>query len=139
VFCSFRSRMSDCFCAPRGVAIVYHRYRQPKGPETDCDPLYADHTHVLLGLKPSIAPSDLIGDIKQDRPITSTSRDGSAADFPGRKGMARFLFRTHIWIVWRTIFAIKRRIIAKNRFNRNTRNFWNGITFRMTSVTFSSR
>src|SRR5438046_9638901 len=23
-----------------------------------------DHTHILLGLKPSIAPSDLIGDIK---------------------------------------------------------------------------
>jgi putative transposase len=23
-----------------------------------------DHTHVLLGLKPNIAPSDLIGDIK---------------------------------------------------------------------------
>jgi len=25
-----------------------------------------DHTHLLLGLKPSIAPSDLIGDIKTE-------------------------------------------------------------------------
>src|SRR5207245_11239369 len=49
-----------------------------------------DHTHMLVGLTPNIAPSELIGDIKTDQLITSTSGDGSGVIFPGRKATGRF-------------------------------------------------
>jgi putative transposase len=55
-----------------------------------------DHTHILIGLKPDQAASDLIGRKKTDRVITSTNSDGLAAIFRGRKDLARFLFRIHI-------------------------------------------
>jgi REP-associated tyrosine transposase len=41
-----------------------HRNCHTKRAETDCDLFYARSHHVLLGLKPNIAPSELIGDIK---------------------------------------------------------------------------
>lgn len=44
----------------RYIAGIVTRQRQ-KLIAVHCMP---DHTHVLLGLKPSIAPSDLIGEIK---------------------------------------------------------------------------
>src|SRR6266480_4142134 len=52
-----------------------------------------DHTHILLGLKPNEAPSDLIGRIKTDRAITSTTSDGLAAVFRDRRGLVHFPFR----------------------------------------------
>jgi REP element-mobilizing transposase RayT len=55
-----------------------------------------DHTHILLGLKPDEAPSALIAKIKTAQLITSTSRNGLAAVFHGRKDLARFLFRIRI-------------------------------------------
>jgi hypothetical protein len=54
-----------------------------------------DHTHILVGLKPDEALSDLIGRIKLDQPITSTNSDGLAAVFRGRKGLVHFLFHIH--------------------------------------------
>jgi hypothetical protein len=97
-----------------------------------------DHTHILLGLKPSIAPSDLIGDSRPDRPITSMSRSGSDAGSPGRKALARFPFRIRMWIAWPTTFAIKTCIIAKNHFNKNISNFWSGIASRSINAMFSN-
>ena len=55
-----------------------------------------DHTHILIGLKPDEAASDLIGRIKTGTSITSTNSDGLAVIFPGRKDLARFPFRIHI-------------------------------------------
>jgi putative transposase len=52
-----------------------------------------DHTHILLGLKPDEAPSDLVGRIKPARLIISTSSDGLVAVLHGKKGLAPFLFR----------------------------------------------
>jgi REP element-mobilizing transposase RayT len=56
-----------------------------------------DHTHLLLGLKPNIAPSDLIVTSKLVRPITSTRRSGSDAGSRGKKALARFPFRIRMW------------------------------------------
>ncbi len=83
-----------------------------------------DHTHVLLGLKPNIAPLDLMG---------------SAVGFHGRKVTARFPSPIHIWIVRPTTFAIKRRIIAESRSNKSISNFWGAIMFHTISGIFSSR
>src|SRR5947199_6712435 len=84
-----------------------------------------DHTHVLLSLKPNIAPSDLIGDIK-----TGSTNHINEQRWIG----CRFSWQE----VWPATFAIKRRIIAKSHFNRNILNFWSGITFHTISVIFSS-
>jgi hypothetical protein len=93
-------------------------------PRDYCMP---DHSHVLLGLKPNIAPADL------------TSRDGSAVGFHGRKVTARFSSPIHIWIVWPTAFAIKRPITAESRSNNSILNFWGAIMFHTISVIFSRR
>ena len=55
-----------------------------------------DHTHILIGLKPDEAPSDLIGRIKPARATISMNGNGLAVIFPGRKDLARFQFRIHI-------------------------------------------
>src|SRR5262249_36080721 len=96
-----------------------------------------DHTHVLLGLKPNIAPSELIGDIRRDRQIILTSRDGWGVIFHGRKATARFLSPIRTWIVWLSTFAIKKRTIVESLFNANMWTFWSDITFHTMSVIFS--
>jgi REP element-mobilizing transposase RayT len=98
-----------------------------------------DHTHVLLGLKPSIAPSDLIGDIKTGSTNHINEQRWIGCRFSWEEGYGAFPFRTHIWIVWPNTFATKRCIIAESRSNRNTWNFWSGIAFHIISVTFSNQ
>ncbi len=82
-----------------------------------------DQTHMLVGLTPNIAPSELIGDIKTDQLITSTSGDGSGVIFPGRKATGRFPCPIRIWIASLNIFVISPRIIAESLSNRNTLSF----------------
>ena|SRR5262249_8884053 len=98
-----------------------------------------DHTHLLLGLKPSIAAADLIGDIKTGSTNHINKQRWLAVGFHGRKVTVRFPYRIRISIVLRTTFSIKRRIIVESLFRRNTLSFWNGIGFHTMSVTLSSR
>ena len=51
-----------------------------------------DHTHILLGLKPDEAPSNLIGRIKTGSTNHIKSSDGSVAVFRGRKDLVPFQF-----------------------------------------------
>jgi len=69
-----------------------------------------DHTHVLLGLKPSIAPSDLIGHIK--------------TGVPGRKALAHFPCRIRILIGSPITFIASRSITAESPFSENMLIFW---------------
>ena len=98
-----------------------------------------DHTHVLLSLKPNIAPSDLIGDIKTGSTNHINEQRWIGCRFSWQEVTARFPFLIPIWIGWPATFAIKRRIIAKSHFNRSILNFWSGITFHTISVIFSSQ
>jgi REP element-mobilizing transposase RayT len=98
-----------------------------------------DHTHVLLGLKPNIAPSDLIGTSKRDRPITLTSSAGSDVGSRGRRATAHFRFPIPIWIVWPTTFKTKTNTIGESHFSRNMLNFCSDIMFHTINVTFSSQ
>src|SRR5713101_1778874 len=59
--------------------------------EINCMP---DHTHMLVGLKPSIALSDLIRDVKSDSTDSSSARDGSEGGSTGRKALAHSPTRT---------------------------------------------
>ena len=49
-----------------------------------------DHTHVLLGLKPNIAPSDLIGDIKTGSTNHINERGWVACHFSWQEGYGAF-------------------------------------------------
>lgn len=82
-----------------------------------------DHTHILLGLKPNVAPSDLIGKIKTGSTNHINSTDGSAADFRGRKVTARFRSRIRTSAASPITFTIKERAIGENHFSRNTSIF----------------
>jgi putative transposase len=98
-----------------------------------------DHTHVLLGLKPSIAPSDLIGEIKTGSTNHINEQKWIGCRFSWREGFGAFsVSHSHLGRVV-TTFAIKRCIIAENRFNKTMLSFWNGITFPSISVIFSSQ
>lgn len=49
-----------------------------------------DHTHLLLGLKPSIAPSDLIGDIKTGSTNHINERKWIGCRFSWQEGFGAF-------------------------------------------------
>src|SRR5207247_5998551 len=49
-----------------------------------------DHTHVLLGLKPNIAPSDLIGDIKTGSTNHINEQKWIGCRFSWQKGYGAF-------------------------------------------------
>ena len=49
-----------------------------------------DHTHVLLGLKPNIAPSDLIGDIKTGSTNHINERGWIGCHFSWQEGYGAF-------------------------------------------------
>ena len=53
-----------------------------------------DHTHILIGLKPNIALSDLVGDIKTGSTNHINSSAGWRDGFPGRKASAHFRIPT---------------------------------------------
>jgi putative transposase len=55
-----------------------------------------DHTHVLLGLKPNIAPADLIGDIKTGSTNHINEQRWIGCRFSWQEGYGAFPFRTHI-------------------------------------------
>jgi REP element-mobilizing transposase RayT len=98
-----------------------------------------DHTHVLLGLKPNIAPSDLIGDIKTGSTNHINEERWLGCRFSWQEGYGAFsVSHSHLDRVIRYIRnqpAHHRR----NRFYRNMLNFCNGITFRTIGGMFSSR
>jgi REP element-mobilizing transposase RayT len=97
-----------------------------------------DHTHVLLGLKPNIAPSRLIGDIKTGSTNHVNEQRWFGCRFSWQEGYGAFPFHTCIWMVWPTTFAISR-ITGESRFKRTMLSFLSGIMSHTISVIFSSR
>jgi len=51
-----------------------------------------DHTHILLGLKPSIAPSDLIGDIKTGSTNHISEQKWIGCRFSWQEGFGAFSY-----------------------------------------------
>ena len=98
-----------------------------------------DHTHVLVGLKPNIAPSELIGDIKTGSTNHINERKWIGCHFSWQEGYGRFRSPIRIWIASSDIFVISPRIIAESLFNANIWSFWSDITSHTMSVIFSSR
>jgi REP-associated tyrosine transposase len=82
-----------------------------------------DHTHILLGLKPGIAPSDLIGDIKTGSSNHINKQRWFGCRFSWQEGFGAFSFRILISIGSSSTFKIRRCIIGKNHSNRNTLDF----------------
>jgi REP element-mobilizing transposase RayT len=74
----------------------------------------SDHVHVLIGLRPSTALSDLVRDIKADS--TNFINDRSL----GKKVTARFLTATPNWIESSATFKTRKSIIRSNPSRSNT-------------------
>ena len=99
-----------------------------------------DHTHVLVGLKPNIAPSELIGDIKTGSTNHINERKWIGCHFSWQEGYGAFsVSHSHLDRVVRYIFVVSPRIIAESLFNANIWSFWSDITSHTMSVIFSSR
>jgi len=96
-----------------------------------------DHTRVLLGLKPSIAPSDLIGHIKTGSTNHINQQKWIGQGFPGRKVLAHFPCRIRISIGSPITFIASRSITAESPFSENMLIFWSDIGSLSISVTFS--
>jgi len=71
-----------------------------------------DHTHMLIGLKPNIALSDLMRDVSPTRPNSLRAKDGSKAGSTGRKVSARFLLAFELGFGIR-YFATRRSTMRK--------------------------
>jgi REP element-mobilizing transposase RayT len=98
-----------------------------------------DHTHILLGLKPNAAPSDLIGKIKTGSTNHINEQRWLGCRFSWQEGYGAFsVSHSHLRASLVT-FAIKTRAIGGNHFSRNTWNFWNGIRSLMMTITFPSQ
>ena len=82
-----------------------------------------DHTHVLLGLKPNIAPSELIGDLKTGSTNHINERRWIGCHFSWQEGYGRFPCPIRIWIASSNMFVISPRIIAESLSKRNTLSF----------------
>jgi REP-associated tyrosine transposase len=79
-----------------------------------------DHSHVLLGLKPNIAPSDLIGDIKTGSSNHINEQKWIDCRFSWQEGYGAFsVSHSHLDRVVKYIL-ISPRIIAGSLSNRNT-------------------
>ena len=98
-----------------------------------------DHTHVLLGLKPNVAPSDLIGDIKTGSTNHINEQRWIGCRFSWQEGYGAFsVSHSHLDRVANYI-RTKRRTIDESHSSRNMFDFSSAITFHTTSVTFSDQ
>ncbi len=57
-----------------------------------------DHAHIFIGMKPSIALSDLVRDIKTMHRHSLTRKNGSKANSIGRKVSVRFHTAIRKWM-----------------------------------------
>ena len=80
----------------------------------------ADHVHILIGLRPSIALADLMRDIKATHQISLTNTNGFTADSVGRTVTALFLTAIRSWTQSFVTFKIRKSIIVDGRLGTNT-------------------
>ena len=110
-----------------------------KRAETDCDLLHA-RSHAYSARPETQHRSLRFGRRDQNRIDQSYQReevDRMQIFVAGRiRRVFCFAFASGRVV---TTFAIKRCIIAENRFNKNMLSFWSGITFPSISVIFSSQ
>ena len=95
-----------------------------------------DHTHILLGLKPDEAPSDLIGRIKTGSTNHINEQRWIGCRFSWQEGFGAFsVSHSHLSTV---IDYIQNQeiIIAANHFSRNMSNFWNAMMWPTMGYTF---
>jgi len=98
-----------------------------------------DHTHILLGLKPSIAPSDLVGEIKTGSTNHINEKKWIGCRFSWQEGFDAFsVSHSHLS---RVANYIRNQELHHHRksFQENMFNFWSGIEFRSINIIFSSR
>jgi len=98
-----------------------------------------DHTHILLGLKPSIAPSDLVGEIKTGSTNHINDKKWIGCRFSWQEGFGAFsVSHSHLS---RVANYIRNQELHHHRksFQENMFNFWSGIEFRSINIIFSSR
>src|SRR6267142_1704435 len=85
-----------------------------------------DHMHLLIGLKPTVALSDLVAVIKGTHPCLSTAQSGYWADFRGRKALEHSRIRIRSSGQSFAISRISNSIIANARSSRSIWTSCNG-------------
>jgi len=81
---------------------------------------YLDHVHCFIGLKPSIAISDLVRDIKNNSSnFLLTKNFSQEKNFVGRKDMGFSPIHIPILIWYINIYRIKKIIIGRKASEKN--------------------
>ena len=78
-----------------------------------------DHLHILVGITPDIAVSDLVRDIKANSSKWINKKGGFLADLSGRRVLQRLLTRILSWMLSSVILKIRRHIIPVGPSERN--------------------
>jgi putative transposase len=82
-----------------------------------------DHTHILVGLKPSMALSDLVGDIKTGSSNHINENHWVKGRFSWQEGFGAFSYaHSQLGAVIRT-FRTRRKITEQRVFEKNTPSF----------------
>jgi putative transposase len=88
-----------------------------------------DHTHLLLGLKPNIAPSDLIGDVKTGSTNHINEQNWISCRFSWQEGFGAFsVSHSHLDRVANYIHNQDTHHRRKS-FQQEYEDFWSGIAF----------
>lgn len=90
-----------------------------------------DHTHLLVGLKPSIAISDLARDIKAGSSNFINDSKWMSGKFNWQEGFGAFSYsRSHIDTVIKYILT-RRSITERKLLRKNTLTFWRNMKLNM--------
>ena len=96
-----------------------------------------DHMHLLVGLKPDIALSDLVRDIKAGSSKFINEKHWVRGRFYGRKDLARSRILVPSSARSSIILRTSNCTTPSSPFARNTSSYWKSSTWNMIRVTFS--
>ena len=90
-----------------------------------------DHGHIFIGMKPSIALSDLVRDIKNNSSTFIKEKKWMRGKFNCRRDLALFPMAIHKQTQLRDTFRIRRNIIRKRHSSRNIQKSLKNSTWNM--------
>ena len=87
----------------------------------------SDHVHVFVGLKPAMAISDLIRNLKIIPQISSMNKNSSKGNFPGKRAMVYFHMLILKLIRFINTLPIKKNITGRKPSRKNTWTFFKNL------------
>lgn len=90
-----------------------------------------DHVHILIGLKPTMAISDLVRDVKANSTNFINDNNLIRGRFRWQEGFGAFTTHTRSWIQSLGILELRSGIIKGKHFVRNPLNYYKNLIYPM--------